>query len=186
MELGKGPNAVRAEELILVQHSLKDLGKPLLVHEGKQDSVVLATGADAVHRPLGNVATMLHEPLDALLERWEFVDQFGFEREGGVKGDESNQRSDGHLLDPGSTPRNGIIVEAVLLVPERLLILLPRPKRHGVADKDEVLKELGRNILVDAPVLGELQGNVEHVEAVKCHPARAVRLLQRTAGRERL
>jgi hypothetical protein len=49
-----------------------------------------------------------------------------------------------------------------------------------------VLKELGRDILVCPPILSQLESNVEHAQAVECHPASAVGLLQDTAGRKRL
>lgn len=49
-----------------------------------------------------------------------------------------------------------------------------------------MLEELGRNILVGAAVLCQLQGNVEHAQTVKCHPSCTVCLLKNTSSRQGL
>src|SRR6516162_9543128 len=49
-----------------------------------------------------------------------------------------------------------------------------------------MLEELGGDVFVNMIELGQLEGNREHVEAVHGHPARAVRLVERAAGRQRL
>jgi hypothetical protein len=48
----------------------------------------------------------------------------------------------------------------------------------GVGDEQEVLEELGGDVLVDRLVAGQLQGNGQHVEAEHGHPARGVGLLE--------
>lgn len=48
------------------------------------------------------------------------------------------------------------------------------------------LEELGRNVLVDGVVLGEFKSDVEHVEAVECHPGRSISLSKLSTGRKRL
>jgi hypothetical protein len=49
-----------------------------------------------------------------------------------------------------------------------------------------MLEELGRDILVDRVVLGELERNVEHGERVEAHPPRKVGQPERLGRRERL
>ena len=49
-----------------------------------------------------------------------------------------------------------------------------------------VLEELGRDILVDRVVLGELERNVEHGERVEAHPPSSVGLAHRAAGGQAL
>ncbi len=51
-----------------------------------------------------------------------------------------------------------------------------------MGDVHEVLEELAGHVLVGGVVVGQLQGDGQHVEAVHGHPARAVRLLEAPAG----
>ena len=64
-----------------------------------------------------------------------------------------------------------VVVEAVLLVPQALVV-----QRRG--DQREVLEELRREVLVGRVVLGEQQRDLEQVLAVHRHPGRAVGLLE--------
>ena len=45
-----------------------------------------------------------------------------------------------------------------------------------------MLEKLGRNVLVNPPMLGQLQRNVEHAETIEGHPAGAIGLLEGAAG----
>jgi hypothetical protein len=56
---------------------------------------------------------------------------------------------------------------------------------HRVRDPDEVLEEPVRVLLVHLVVLGEDEGDLEHVLAVESHPGRPVGLLERASGRKR-
>ena len=55
---------------------------------------------------------------------------------------------------------------------------------HRIGDPHEMLDELEGDLLVHRVVFGQDEGHLQHVLAVERHPRRAVRLLQRAAGRE--
>src|SRR6185312_3316051 len=75
----------------------------------------------------------------------------------------------------------GVVEEAVLLVPERHLVRAEGVHRLG--DGQEVLEELGRRAVPGLVEPGQLQRDLEHLLAVERHPAGRVRLLQPVAGR---
>lgn len=171
-----------AEELVLVKHALEDLLQPILANDREQDSIALSTLADTGHISLSQITAVLDEPVNALLEGWKLVDELRLECDGRIQRNETDERPNGQLLDVGTAPGNGIVVEAIFLVPQRLFFLVAGAESHRIADEDEVLEELGRNILINASVFGQLQGDVEHAKTVEGHPASAVCLLKDTAG----
>ena len=76
-----------------------------------------------------------------------------------------------------------VVEEPVPLVPE--LDSLAAHVVHRVRDVDEVLEELRRQVLVGGIVLGELEGDGEHVQAVHPDPCGAVGLLEVAADGQR-
>ena len=174
------------EELILVKHALQDLLQSILADDGQQNTVALSSLSDTGHVSLCQIASILDEPVDSLLERRKFVDQLWFQSDGRIQRDQTHKRSHRKLLNPGAAPRNGIIVEAVFLVPKRFLILVTGSEGHCITNENKVLKELRCNIFVDTTVLGQFESNVEHGKTVESHPSRAVCLLQNTSSWERL
>ena len=56
---------------------------------------------------------------------------------------------------------------------------------HGLGDVQEVLEELGGDVLVDGVVQRQLERDAHQVQAVHRHPARAVGLVDVPAGRQR-
>ena len=79
----------------------------------------------------------------------------------------------GRLLPSGRQMM--VVVELVVLVPEPHALLADAVDRGG--DRQEVLEELGRDVLVDGIVQRQLERDAQHVQAVHRHPARAVGLL---------
>src|SRR5262249_1381508 len=75
-----------------------------------------------------------------------------------------------------------VVVEAVLLAPQAGAAQTV----HGVGDRDVVLEELGRDVLVGWVLRGQLQRDGEHGAAVERHPRGAVGLLQLAASRQGL
>src|SRR5262252_1047053 len=76
-----------------------------------------------------------------------------------------------------------VVVESVRLVPH-LVVVIANPV-HGVGDPDEVLEKRERVLLVLFLVVGQDEGNLQHVLAVEGHPGGSVGLLQGPARRER-
>ena len=185
VELGQRSDTVRRKELLFVEHVLQDRLEAGLVDQRKQQTIILAADLHVGDVAACNIVAVLQEPLQALLEVGEPVNDLRLKCECSEQRDQTNQRADLHLVSPGTAPRNGVVVEAVLLVPERLG-LISCAVRHGVRDGDEVLEELGCHILVNAAVLGQLQADVQHAKAVEAHPAGCVSLLESTAGGKRI
>ncbi|KAI6769955.1 hypothetical protein HG530_004584 [Fusarium avenaceum] len=135
------------EELVFVEHALENLLQSIFAHDGQQDTIALSSLSDTGHVSLSQIASVLNEPVNSLLERRQPVDQLWFESDGRVKRDQTHKRPHGQLLDPRAAPGDGIIVEAIVFVPKRLLLFLTGSKGHCITNEDEVLKELGCDIL---------------------------------------
>ena len=76
-----------------------------------------------------------------------------------------------------------VVEEPVVLVPQRHV--LRAEGVHRLGDRQEVLEELGGDVVPRLVVPGQLQRDLEHLLAVEGHPARGVGLLQPVAGRQR-
>ena len=75
-----------------------------------------------------------------------------------------------------------VVVKAVGLVPQAR----PTQAIHRIGDVDEMLEELGGDVLLGRIVLGQFQRDGEHRRAIERHPGRSIRLLQMSARRQRL
>ena len=75
-----------------------------------------------------------------------------------------------------------VVVKAVGLVPQAR----PTQAIHRIGDVDEMLEELGGDVLLGRIVLGQFQRDGEHRHAIERHPGRSVRLFQVAARRQRL
>ena len=75
-----------------------------------------------------------------------------------------------------------VVEEAVLLVPERDSLATQIVECAG--DVQEVLEELRRDVLVDAVLASQLEGDLHHLQAVEAHPGGPVGLRQVAAARQ--
>lgn len=115
VELGKRADAIRTEELILVQHLRQDTLQLLLAHKGQQKSVTLPAFAHTGDVTLGNVVAVLDEPIETFLEAGELVDNVRLKGENGVKRNQSDKRPHRHLLRPGPAVGYGVVVESTIV-----------------------------------------------------------------------
>ena len=76
-----------------------------------------------------------------------------------------------------------VVVELVLLVPQADAGFAD--VGHGLGDVQEVLEELGGDVLVDGVVQGKLERDAHEVQAVHRHPAGAVGLVEMAAVGQR-
>ena len=99
------------------------------------------------------------------------------------------RRDQRHQADQRADPERLVPVVHVELVVVEAVVLAPQPRAaervDGLRDGDEVLEELGGEILVRRVFARELQGHGQHRVAVERHPGGAVGLLQMAAGRQR-
>jgi len=178
-------NTVIGKELVFIEHTLHDLFQSVFADKGQQQSVVLATLAHVCNVAFGHVVAVVNEPVQSTLEVWKLVNDFRLQSESGVQRNQTDQRPNGHLVAPRTTPGDGIVIEAVLVIPEGLLLAVCTVL-HSVGDEDEVLEKLGSNVFVSPSVLSQLQSNVQHAKTVEGHPPSGVRLLKHTTSRERI
>src|SRR6202044_1041461 len=92
---------------------------------------------------------------------------------GGKHWYEANDRTDAQRRSP-LCESPGIIVEAILLIPESAAVGLV----DGMRDRAEMLEEFRGDILVDPIVARQFQCHREHVDTVERHPRGAVHLLE--------
>lgn len=186
VELGQRSNTVFGQELVLVKHLLKNLDKSLLVHQRQKKSLTLTSLGHGSNVSTHNLTSVLDKPGQTLCEGAKSVENLGLQSDGSKQGNQTNQRSHGDLLGVGAAVRDGIVVEAISLVPQTMLGTVSTLEGHGICNEQEVLKELGSNVLVDESVLGKLKGNAQHVETEESHPSSSISLLQRSTSGERL
>src|SRR6202000_3358214 len=113
----------------------------VLVHQRQQNAVFSAAALEIGEVALRDILVMFHKPSDSLRERGQFTHDLGFQRDGGVERDETDETSHRHLMAPRPAPGNGVVVETVLLVPQRLGLSFGAVAK-SVTDQYEVLEEL--------------------------------------------
>src|SRR5215469_2368015 len=75
-----------------------------------------------------------------------------------------------------------IVEESILLIPHFVVALADTI--HSIGDPGKMFEETVSNLFVHRVGLGKNERNLEHRQAVECHPCRAVRLVEMPAGRE--
>src|SRR5262249_20414851 len=106
---------------------------------------------------------VVEEPLQAAIEVGKLVEQFGLQSLHGKEWDEPDHRADLELdhLAPGTVQL--IVIELLLLVPEAHSGLqgsrFGSYRSHSLGDAQEMLEELGGDVLVNRIVQGQFQGN---------------------------
>ena len=175
-------DAMRAEELGLVQHAREDAAQLLLVHDRQHAAVGHAGLPGQVHVG-GELGVAADELPGAFPELRQLREDVLFEDRHRRQRQQPHDRA--HL-----EPRRGavrepqhVVEEAVLLVPH-LVVTLADPV-HGAGDGQRVLEELLDELLVQRLVQRELDRDAQHLLAEEHHPRRAVGLVEVAAGGQR-
>ena len=175
-------NPVGREELGLVQQVSQHPLEPLARGNREQPLYPRARPPRVHARDLpGEVWPVLQEPVHPLLEPLQL---------GELRLLQHLDRDERHDPDQRPDPERRVaavhvelvVVEAVLVRPESR----PAERVDRVRDRDEMLEELGRDVLVRRVLAGQLQRHGEHGVAVEGHPRGAVGLLEVPPGRQRL
>ena len=181
---GQGAQAVRAEELVLVEHAGEDPPQLVLVDHGEHPPAVDARprghrGWWPTARAWRRSGAAAGRPGSSV----EVVHQRPRQDRGGAQRQEADDRP--HLQPLGLPVRAAehVVEEPVLLVPQLVVVVADAVHRRG--DEHEVLGELEDHVLVDGIVPGQLDGDAEHALGVERHPRRAVGLLEVAAGGQR-
>ena len=167
---------------MLVEHDAQNRPQLIGVHDREQPALGLPLGAHAGD-VAGEVRTVVDEPFEPALEAGKPVEQLRLERFDGKERNQADHRPDLQRAALAVRQVQDVVEEAVLVVPQRQAVAAAVV--HRVGDVEEVLPELAGDVLVGRVVLRELHGDGEQVERIHRHPARAVRLLEVTAGRQR-
>src|SRR3954469_5024191 len=75
-----------------------------------------------------------------------------------------------------------VVKEALRGVPH--LVMVRSNSIHGIRNPKEVLQKSESNVLVHRVVIHQDECNFQHILTIKCHPCRAVRLVEVPAGRQ--
>ncbi len=181
MEFRDRAYPVGAQELVFVEHFPQHLPQLVLIDYRQEPPLAHPLFLHGGH-VLPEVGPVLYEPFHPLPEPLELLEHVGLYGLYGVERYEPHHGA--HLQRQVVTVRQvqHVVIELVILVPEA--VVAPFGQVYGPRDIEEMLEELGRDVLVAGVVLRELYGYREHVEAVHAHPACAVRLLEYHARRE--
>src|SRR5712691_1578121 len=182
VKLRQGPNAIRREELALVQHELENASELISVGDGQQSPLAHALGAHA-GKILGEIRTIINEPLKASLEVRQLVQHLRFQRFHREQRNQSHHGADLHRELFAIGQLEHVIEEAVFFVPQTHAFVTAMA--HRVSDVDEVFPELAGDVFVAGLFFCELKGDREQIEGVHRHPAGAVRLFDVATGGQR-
>ena len=174
-------DAVRAEELVLVEHLRQHAAELGLVQDGSEPAARDAGLRRVVDRG-AQLGTGVEEPLEPLAELGVLRQQLPLEDRGRAQGQQADHRPNLEPLGLAVGQAEHVVEEAVLLVPHARV---PAQVRHRRGDPQEVLAELEGHVRVVRIGHRQLDGDLEHVLAEQGHPGGAVGLFQVAAGRQR-
>src|SRR5713226_2925196 len=151
---GQRPDAMRREELLLVEHEAENSGQLLPGDDGEHDALatprlVLAAALRAWLR------VVVDEPLRPPHEARQPLRHLRIPRLDGEEGDEADERAQLHGAAEAVRQVEHVVEEAVLLFPQAHF--LAAHVVGGMGDVDEVLEELARHVLVCPVGLRQLQ-----------------------------
>ena len=174
-------DAVGREELVLVQHEPQD-PRQLLAGDDRQQPALVPSGVVSSWTWSRSSGRLSMNHCMRRLKPGSASTTVGLQRLHREQRDEPDQRAHLQRLVVAVGVQD-VVVEAIRLVPQADALVAHVV--HGVGDVDEVLEELGGDVLVRRVFPGQLQRDGQHVQAVHAHPGGAVGLLDVPAGRQR-
>ena len=111
------------------------------------------------------------------------LEQVGLERFDGKERDQADHRPHAQRDGAAIAGDQLVVVELILLVPERRSVFAHVV--HRVGDAQEMLEELAGDVLVDRVVDRELECDAQEVQAVHRHPGGGVGLVEMAAAGKR-
>ena len=173
-------DAVRAEELVLVEHLCQDSAELCFVQDGKKTAAfdtnliwVVDGGAQ-----LGAARQEPHQPLPDL---GVFLEALPIKRCRRAKGQETDHGSNPKPMRVAIGQTEYVIEEPVLLVPHTCVLA---HVRHRRGNPEEVFGELQCHLCVVGIGHRQLHGDLQHVLTEESHPRGAVGLFQVAPGRQ--
>ncbi len=162
----------------------------LAPQERQEVALVLSRFRKARHLH-GEVGAMPEHPVEAPGEIGMPLRQPGVEHLHRAERDEPHQRTHAKRRLRSVRQDQGIVEEAVLLVPQppsaglRLVGFRCADMRHGGGDDQEVLEELRCDVFIDCIGLRQFQRHAHEVQRVHRHPGGGIGLLEGAAAGDR-
>ena len=169
---GQRPQAVGAEELVLVEHPRQHPAQLALVEDGQHPAAVHPRLAEVVDvlQELGHGVEPAPEPGEHVVADLDPVEA---EHRARAQRQEADDRPDLQALGPPVGEAEHVVEEPVLLVPQ-LVVVVADPV-HGGGDEHEVLGELDGHVLVHRVVLRRARGRcrastARRTPSTRCRP----------------
>src|SRR5258708_10631846 len=175
----KRADTVRRKKLRFVEHARQHTLQLLATYQ-RQQPPHPARRSLRHFDMLGNVWVIVDEPLHATLEPREPINDFRLQR---FYREERNQANHGANFQEvlfAIRQMQHIVIEAILLVPQRNS--LRSEIVHSPRDIHEVLDKFTGYVFVGWIVLGQLQRDSQHVQAIHAHPTGTIGLLEMSTG----
>ena len=169
------------QEFRLVQHAHQQRLHAVAAQQRQQRCLTNALFPPAADE-VGQVRAVLQKPGEPCGEVWRLLQLAGMQHLDRVERDKPHHRP--HTQRPGRAVRQAdhVVEEALFLVPQAAVAQL----RHAFGNQQEVLEKLARDILINPVLPGQHESDPHQVQRVHRHPRRAIGLVERAAGRQRL
>src|SRR6516225_7615660 len=115
---------------------------------------------------------MLEEPFQTCLELRQGIQEVWLNRLHREERDKPDQRTDSQRDMRVIWHMQYVVEELILLVPQRDALSPKVVERVG--NVEEVLEELGRDVLISMILARQFQGDPEHIQAVHAHPGGSI------------
>ena len=183
MVAGQRPDAVGAQEFVLVEHARQNAAQPFRIDQRRDAAIGIPEMAGPGR--MDALAQFGHAPQRSCRMLHQLGHPLALPRLDDGGGAERQQPDHGAHLEPRGAAigqAQDIVVEPVLLVPHAV-----RPDRDSSRGRSSrnCSANLRRHVFVGRVVRRQLDADLEHVLAEQRHPRRAVGLLEMAAGRQR-
>ena len=175
MGLRQRADAVRRQELGRVEHPGQDPSKLPFVEDRQQASTLFTRLVR--RRQVGEEVRLAFEQrADACPVCRISLDEMPRDHRHGTEREQPDHGADLEPRRAAVREAEDVVEEPVVLVPQ--LVLAVADPVHRGRDREEVLRELDGHLGVERIPRGQLEGHLEHVQAVERHPRRAVGLFE--------
>lgn len=178
MGLAERADAEVREEFLGIEHVSKALAQALFGRDGKQAAAGMFVPTHAAHGDVfEKIRAIDKKPVHAFPESRQGIDGVLFEHRDGAHRQQADQRADAEWDGFFVVDNELIVIETILAVPQTGAA----EGVDGIADIHIVLEELGSDVFIRRFFQCEFQRHDQHHLAKRCHPRRAVRLVQMPA-----
>ena len=171
-------DSIIGQELVFVKKSLENTYKSFFACKSQESPVTLTDDCMCImspilkkcrvvltfhvsHIPLRHLRSILDEPIHSLFEPRKSIYCRWFQSESCIKRYQTDETFDLHLHRMAWVEGDCIIVKAILLVPQRDVLIVRPLVCHCVRDEYKMLEKLGCNVFVHFIMFRQLQRHVK-------------------------